>query len=157
MQAINCSVCRLYQPRLGSVGGSKGRPRICARCADKGKNIVSIFFVFGMTRPAARELAAKHLPRPSPTPDKESEAEKMVRYQQELDTEAQQIFDGFKIVRCSEGFATPEFAMTFIKLAKKEGARDLHIRCRKISTAADGQHATTDRGRPRTEWITWTQ
>lgn len=115
---------------------------------------MSIFFVFGMTRAAAEQLAAKNLPSVRLQPG-ETEAEKMDRFKAELENEARIVWEGPKVVRLSEGFATPEFAATWMALARKGGARDLRIRCRKISVNASGQPMVTDKGNPKVEWIEW--
>lgn len=115
---------------------------------------MSTFYVFGMTRAKAKQLAERYF-KAFPRLLNEDEGRRQERYRIAVEAMGEEIFAGEKIVQVSEGYATPHFAAEWMKLAAAGGnARNLFIRAKVIVLDGSGRPATTDKGSHKSEWKT---
>lgn len=111
---------------------------------------MSIFFVFGMTRSKAAELAHKAAPKKR---NNEPQGEYMVRCTEFIRTQTDSIYQAGKPVRLTDGFATPQFAADWMRLAAtNDGGKHLYLRVKVFEVDADGRQITTEKGSPKTSW-----
>lgn len=99
---------------------------------------MSTYAVFGMTRHHAIDMAKK-IANKKCVP--ESEWDELVN------ENANAVMQSRQIVRLSEKFDAPQFALDFRDIAKRSESRDLHI---KAYCQADGKTLT---GKPKMHWV----
>lgn len=111
---------------------------------------MSIFFVFGMTRSKATAMAEKLTPKKR---NNEPETEYMARCAEFIRTQTDHFYRSGKTVKLTEGFATPEFAADWMRLAAaKDGGINMYIRAKVVEYDSDGRPLTTDKGTQKTMW-----
>lgn len=110
---------------------------------------MSTYAVFGMTRPRAVEMARKKVPTSRPDEKDRRVIINLTALEWEIavQKEADVIFAGSQCVQLSDKYDAPHFAFDYLDLARKNGARGLHVKS--YAKTGDKNPKT---GKPVFEW-----
>jgi hypothetical protein len=91
---------------------------------------LSTYAVFGMTRARALEMARKSVKtwKKDPNDSRNTINLSAAEWEAAVQAEADKVMAGTKVVQLSDKYDAPSFAFDYLNLARKHGARGLHVK-----------------------------